>query len=579
MKRILSSLLAVLLVLSSFTLYSQYSQHHVLAAEEMDSSGSAASSGPTASSGPGTSWRFDLGLSSSPVAEGYIGINEATVYNSEIGYGLLAAVDGRDQEGDDVTRDFLLMAGAVFVVDVPNGFYDVKVTSGSIWHQDNYEYNIEGHRANGRTSAGSFADNNRVVEVTDGQLTIEFGGAQYSRTNAIEVVRLPDSPFLTAASIEAGEVPSVMLTWEEAEGATGYRLYRKHADEAEFTLVGQLEAAGYMDTQVEVGHRYEYQLSSLMGEVEAPRGPVLSVTVITDLQWATASLTGPMRVYENQMMSLTIHVDQVSHPFDTADIVVKYDPVKLSAATVEDEEGGFSLASEAITTLHDDLHILSTSVKEAAGEIRIIISTLNAEKAIAATSDLLSLNMKVKSGIDNGTIITSITACNLALEGAQGDAIVASVQHGATLGTVIDTDKQQLSEAINAAEVLYDRAMEGTKLGQYTPGAKGTFLSAIQSAKGVQNDLGATQLEVDTAIQALVNATESFAKKLITLADGQTQVSIRDLSLLANHFAQTSEDEEWELVAPADLFDEGEITIRTLAAVAKLILTQWSLEG
>jgi hypothetical protein len=41
----------------------------------------------------------------------------------------------------------------------------------------------------------------------------------------------------------------------------------------------------------------------------------------------------------------------------------------------------------------------------------------------------------------------------------------------------------------------------------------------------------------------------------------------------------TSADPNWSNIAQADMFDEGEISIRSLAAVAQLIVGDWFKEN
>lgn len=296
-----------------------------------------------------------------------------------------------------------------------------------------------------------------------------------------------------------------------------------------------------------------------------------------DTQWAIASLTGPTRVYADGAMSLTVRVDQVTNPFRTAEVVIKYDPAKVSFATVTDDEQYISLATEAITPLNDHVQILSTMVKPTEGQMKIILSALGSNAAIASASELFRLNAEVKSGVINGSIITSITQFKVAFEGNQGEVGLTYAQHGATVGAIMTTDKQALAQTIANAGTILNNTVEGAKIGQYGAGAKAVLQRAIHAANSVADDSGVSQLDVDMAVRTLETAIEQFSAKLVTLVEGQSQVSIRDLSILAKYYAITSQDEEWELVAKADLFNDGEINIRVLAAVAKMILSQWSL--
>ncbi|MNW19012.1 Gellan lyase precursor [compost metagenome] len=70
-------------------------------------------------------------------------------------------------------------------------------------------------------------------------------------------------------------------------------------------------------------------------------------------------------------------------------------------------------------------------------------------------------------------------------------------------------------------------------------------------------------------------AAVTFQSKLITLVPGATKISINDLSIVAKYFGVKSTDPNWNSIAIADVLDEGEISIRTLAAIAQLVVGDW----
>ncbi|MGG4048038.1 MULTISPECIES: DUF6359 domain-containing protein [Paenibacillus] len=139
----------------------------------------------------------------------------------------------------------------------------------------------------------------------------------------------------------------------------------------------------------------------------------------------------------------------------------------------------------------------------------------------------------------------------------------------------VPVDKSALTSAIASAQSIYDRAVAGDKVGQYPAAAKSELLSAIQAANAVKGSSTATQNQVDSAAAALGSAVTTFQKKLITLVPGAVQITVQDLSILAKYYGIQSTDPNWSRVAPADLFSEGEISIRSLAAVAQMIIGSW----
>ncbi|QHW32935.1 hypothetical protein GZH47_20480 [Paenibacillus rhizovicinus] len=138
-----------------------------------------------------------------------------------------------------------------------------------------------------------------------------------------------------------------------------------------------------------------------------------------------------------------------------------------------------------------------------------------------------------------------------------------------------DADKTALGHAIDAAQSTYDAAAEGSKVGQYPQAAKAALAAAIGQANEVFHNASALQAVVDQAVTTLQAAVQTFTGQFISLVPGATHITIQDLSILAKFFGMTSEDPNWSSIEKADMFDEGEITIRSLAAIAQLITNNW----
>ncbi|MFS0723144.1 cohesin domain-containing protein [Paenibacillus sp. 1P07SE] len=141
-----------------------------------------------------------------------------------------------------------------------------------------------------------------------------------------------------------------------------------------------------------------------------------------------------------------------------------------------------------------------------------------------------------------------------------------------------NVNKAELIKAIDAAKAKLGSVEEGTKIGQYSAEAIDALEAAIQRAEAVKNDGSASQSTVNQAVTALHEAVQDFAAGIITLVPGQTAVTILDLSFLAKYYGTKSSDPDWVHVEKADLFDSGEITIRELSAVARMIVENWLSE-
>lgn len=139
---------------------------------------------------------FDMG--SGNLASGYTRVTCNAVYSAATGWGFASAVDSRDRGGDDPLRgDFCVHGSEIdFRVDVPNGWYSVKVISGDrISSQASQTWDIEGEQfSTSSVGANSYIEETRTVQVTDGQINIRVTGDNTVRLNGVEIVELPGGP-------------------------------------------------------------------------------------------------------------------------------------------------------------------------------------------------------------------------------------------------------------------------------------------------------------------------------------------------------------------------------------------------
>jgi len=142
---------------------------------------------------------FDFGTDTSPQASGYTRVTEAAAYSSGgFGWTSIAGLSSTDASAppDDLRRDFVAgSAPGVFKVDLPNGMYTVTVTMGdNAKAHDNMVVKANGATvlADVDTAAGAFAVNTFTVNVSGGNLQLEFSDAGGSDptwvVNAITIV-------------------------------------------------------------------------------------------------------------------------------------------------------------------------------------------------------------------------------------------------------------------------------------------------------------------------------------------------------------------------------------------------------
>ncbi|WP_445670218.1 GDSL-type esterase/lipase family protein [Paenibacillus sp. PL2-23] len=296
--------------------------------------------------------------------------------------------------------------------------------------------------------------------------------------------------------------------------------------------------------------------------------------------WATAALSGPATAHAGQAIELKVGASQVHESFTAMDVIVQYDPSKLEFDMIAGENGVMALADNAIASSREQLHVLATAVRPSDGQIRVILISGGEDHAIASSGDLFALRGRVKSDAPLGGASSSVTRFDVSRDGLAGLANITEAYHTTSIGQTppIDSNKTALQQAIVSAQNLLSQAVEGDKIGKYEAGSKAQLQAAIDSASNVLGNAWATQAQVDAATGALNAAIGQFHTRFISLAGGGTSITLRDLSIIAKYFGATSGDAVWSEIAKADLFDEGVIDIRVLAAVAQMILTEWVKE-
>ncbi|NOW01226.1 fibronectin type III domain-containing protein [Isoptericola chiayiensis] len=218
-------------------------------------------------------YSFDLQLAGNPTKDGYLPFDETTLYTEELGYGFTSdsGPGGRDRgtgdgQLDDLQRDFLLPSASTPIrVDVPNGTYAVEVIWGDLIGTARLGVTVEGTDY-GSSNAGRGGTSSKIVQpvvVTDGKLDIVAEGW----FNGLEITPLLYAPTaLTAGDVSIdGSAVEVPLSWEPAQDAAGYRVYRQAEGAAEPTALGDVEAGTteFVDTTADVGLQYTYTVVAL----------------------------------------------------------------------------------------------------------------------------------------------------------------------------------------------------------------------------------------------------------------------------------------------------------------------------
>lgn len=181
--------------------------------------------------------------------------------------------------------------------------------------------------------------------------------------------------------------------------------------------------------------------------------------------------------------------------------------------------------------------------------------------------------------------IAAAVAVNNNDQAAQSEVNTAFAELAAAIGSYqaavvqgAPVNKAELHTAIAAAQAKLERAVIGSKLGQYPQQAADELSAAIAAAQLVNNSGSVSQDQVDQAVQTLRAALQAFGTKLITLVPGSGKITIRDLSMLVKYYGVSNQDANWNEIAKADVIGAGKIDILVLAAIAQMILDDWLME-
>jgi large repetitive protein len=217
--------------------------------------------------------QFDFGTETSPVLQGFTQVHNNLVYTSARGYGLTAPTNARNRSGGDAMQNDFLIPGAsnpyTFLVDLPNGAYDVTVFSGDLLagtSTTKTSVTIEGELKGTIQSRQTVTSAQYRAIVNDGQMTIDFGNHAY--VNGVIIQSAPTAPAvpsgLAVTSVHStGGTGTVSLQWGTVTDAVYYDLYRNTVSEVTYGKIARITGSSYTDSGVPAGGTYEYRVASV----------------------------------------------------------------------------------------------------------------------------------------------------------------------------------------------------------------------------------------------------------------------------------------------------------------------------
>lgn len=228
-------------------------------------------------------YQFDINWNNSPTLEGWTGVNNDTVYSKDLGYGFAEEMSNgrhRNSSGNEaanaMAEDFTLSEGE-FLVDLPNGTYEVSVYAGDLLAGTSTiksGFTMEGKSVgdiSARQTLGSLTTN---IDVEDGQLTIGIVGPN-PYFNGVEITTLllaPSGLSVSEKSTEGNQL-SFLIGFNPVDGAASYRIYGKTETEKDFKEIKSFTVEEYEADELacrsmvaSVGETYQYYMTAIMAD-------------------------------------------------------------------------------------------------------------------------------------------------------------------------------------------------------------------------------------------------------------------------------------------------------------------------
>jgi hypothetical protein len=219
---------------------------------------------------------------------------------------------------------------------------------------------------------------------------------------------------------------------------------------------------------------------------------------------AQASLTGPNEAYVGRELDLAVGLKSLSGSFSMMEVVVNYDPSKYAFATVE-QAGKLKLAENALTMNAASVQVLGTAVKQASGQIYLILAS--PVEPVTEAGALFTLHGCIKEDAAAGELNVSLTDFEATFE---GEGALVDTSDAELIIAVKLADKATLTSLIASAQQLYNSTSQGNAPGQYPQAARTIFHNAIEAAAAASAQENATQADIDAALAALQAAVSAY---------------------------------------------------------------------
>lgn len=369
-------------------------------------------------------FKFDFGTETSPVAKGYTKVTNKTLYTKDLGYGFtdITKVDAGFREktpesfGDfELVADFCLpkemMESYCFKVDLPNGFYGLKLIAGdsTVGVPNRTDVQINGISVCSLAAdRGKIDDKTFTAVITNGQMDITL--SQNGRVNALEITPIlqqPDNLKLDNSTLIPN--PSITLSWNEVIGASSYNIYRGVTGEQTYSKIGYSENVHYTDEQVLPGTNYSYKVSAVTVNGESPQSNTINAAVLDTTIVKPSSPTNVSITHvDRSSVELTWECDATTQRYNiyryTKDDSDQYTYIGTSASEIFNDHSVFTNVP----------HTYVVTALNAAGESKVSNAVVSKVAATAASPDCVTISDVTETSVKvNWATATGAISYNL----------------------------------------------------------------------------------------------------------------------------------------------------------------------
>lgn len=269
-----------------------------------------------------------------------------------------------------------------------------------------------------------------------------------------------------------------------------------------------------------------------------------------------ARLSGPSSVEAEETFTLTYGLQDVSSQVYAHSLTLGYNPELLR------------YVPGSAKSLVENFAVVGETVEP--GRLQVLQAGTSAGRFATGTVELLTLEFQALTPLQSETALVILSEAIVADQSGEETWLTADSSYQVEI--VVNTvNKAELNTLIAAAETAWSLAKPldpgHPRYGYYPQAALDALQAAIEAAKTVRDNQGASQAAVDSAVAQLGAALEAFGGQMNT-----ARASVGDLAPISAHYGLAAEGAGWASLRLYDLNGDGVLDFVDLAAMAMKIL-------